>query len=108
MERGGQPLIPPRKTAKLWEGSEPWVQWRNQAVSERRGLGLDDIGVSLWKKLRGYGMRSLVETFFSRFKRSFGDRAYSRNDKGFSVEVSLKCEILNRWARIGLPRSILV
>ena len=77
-------------------------------MAERRGLGLDAEGLRLWKKLRGYGMRSLVETFFSRFKRSFGDRAYSKSDKGFSFEVRLKCEILNRWARLGLPRSVLV
>lgn len=106
MERGGQPLIPPRKTARLWQGTDPWVLWRNRAVLERRGLGLDAEGLSLWKKLRGYGMRSLVETFFSRFKRTFGDRAYSKSDQGISMEVSLKCEILNRLARLGLPESV--
>jgi len=106
IKRGGQPYIPPRKTARLWKGSEPWVLWRNQAVTERWGLGLDVEGLRLWKKLRGFGKRSLVETFFSRFKRSFGDRAYSKSDTGFSVEVNLKCEILNRWARLGMPRSV--
>jgi len=90
MKRGGQPCIPPRKTARLWKSSEPWALWRNQAVAERRGLGLDVEGLRLWKKLRGYGKRSLVETFFSRFKRSFGDRAYSRSDIGFTLEVYLK------------------
>lgn len=106
IKRGGEPLIPPRKTAKLWKGNEPWTQWRNRAVLERRGLGLDIEGLRLWKKLRGYGTRSLVEAFFSRFKRSFGDRAYSRSDKGISFEVNLKCEILNKWVGLGLPRSV--
>jgi hypothetical protein len=106
MQRGGEPMIPPRKTAALWKGTEPWVEWRNQAVLERLGLGLDPEGLRLWKKLKGYGLRSLVETFFSRFKRSFGDRAYSRSEQGICLEIRLKCEILNRLARLGLPQSV--
>lgn len=64
VERGAEPLIPPRKTARLWKGTEAYVQWRNRAVLERRGLGLDPEGLSLWKKLRGYGIiRFLIKKF---------------------------------------------
>jgi hypothetical protein len=105
MKRGGCPLIPPRKTARIWKGSEIWVKWRNKAVLERRGCGLDDEGLKLWKKLKGCGLRSLVETFFSRFKRAFGDRAYSKSDTGILQEIGLKCAVLNKWVEIGLPRS---
>jgi hypothetical protein len=34
-----------------------------------QGLGGDDRARKLWKKLRGYHQRSLVETSYSRFKR---------------------------------------
>jgi hypothetical protein len=87
LARGGQPLIPPRKTARLWGGASAEASWRNRAVLERRGLGLDAEGQSLWKKLKRYGTRSLVETFFSRLKRAFGDRAYSKSGQGIIIEV---------------------
>lgn len=103
LERGAEPVIPPRKTAKIWKDRGKWAEWRNQAVRERRGLGLDDEGLSLWKKLKGYGIRSLVETYFSRFKRTFGDRAYSKMDQGIAVEIDLKTAVLNQFAQMGMP-----
>jgi DDE family transposase len=105
LERGGEPVIPPRKTAKIWHSPEQWAEWRNRAVRERRGLGLDEVGLSLWKKLKRYGSRSLVETYFSRFKRAFGDRAYSKKDESIGVEIELKTRILNRFVDLGMPFS---
>jgi hypothetical protein len=55
-EKGARALIPPRKNA-TWR---PGVEERNQAISERRGLGLDEIGISLWGKLTGYSRRALL------------------------------------------------
>ncbi len=43
-EQGARALIPPRKNAK-WD---PKQRARNRAISERRGLGLDAVGISLW------------------------------------------------------------
>lgn len=101
VERGAEPIIPPRKGAKLWESDEKWAQWRNDAIKEITGLG-DKL---LWKKLRGYTIRSLVETFFSRMKRSFGDRTYSKSDKGIEIENWIKCLILNKFAKLGLSEA---
>lgn len=105
-KRGGIPMIPPRKTAKRWNTLAKWAVWRNRAVAERRWFGVGEAGNRLWKKLRGFGVRSLVETFFSRFKRSFGERSYSKTDMGISVEINLKCALLNALARLGLPKSV--
>jgi hypothetical protein len=105
VKRGGEPAIPPRKTARIWNSPEKWAECRNQAVRERRGFGLDTVGTRLWRKLKRYGIRSLVETYFSRFKKTFGDRAYSKGDLGFSIEIAIKTMILNRFARLGLPFS---
>jgi hypothetical protein len=30
MKRGGQPFIPPRKNARFWKGSEPWLFWNRK------------------------------------------------------------------------------
>jgi IS5 family transposase len=43
-EKGARALIPPRKNAK-WD---PKQAARSRAVSERKGLGLDEVGISLW------------------------------------------------------------
>lgn len=99
--RGAEPIIPPRKGARLWPTNEKWAKYRNNAIKEL--LGLKD--QLLWKKMKGYTIRSLVETFFSRMKRSFGDRAYSKTDQGLEIENWIKCLILNKFANLGLPQA---
>jgi len=64
-DKGAKALIPPRKNAR-WD---PKLKERNRGISERRGLGLDEVGLGLWGKLTGYSKRTLVEASFSRLKR---------------------------------------
>jgi IS5 family transposase len=90
-------LIPPRKNAKC----KPGLNERNQAISERRGLGLDELGSSLWGKLTGYSQRALVETTFSRLKGLYGPMFYSRKTSSQRVEGYLKCLMMNQMMRVG-------
>jgi len=46
----------------------PSMEEGNRAISERKGLGSDEVGLSLWGKLTGYSKRALVETGFSKLK----------------------------------------
>lgn len=94
-EKGAKALIPPRKNAK-WD---PKQAARSRAVSERRGLGLDEVGVSLWGKLTGYSRRALVETSFSRMKGMYGGMFYSRKMNTQRVEGHLKCLMMNQMVR---------
>ena len=87
-------IIPPRKTAKLRE--EEGMENRNDGVRELRGLGGDD---KLWKLLKGYGRRSLAETFFSRLKTIYGDRLSSKKTDHQILESLLKIHGLNRMAK---------
>ena len=91
-DKGAQALIPPRKNAR-WD---PKLQERNRGIAERRGLGLDDVGVSLWGKLTGYSKRALVETSFSRLKKIYGGGLCSRKMSSQKVEGHLKCLMLNK------------
>jgi hypothetical protein len=91
-DKGAKALIPPRKNAK-WD---PKLEDRNRAILERRGLGLDAEGISLWGKLTGYSKRALVETSFSRLKRIYGGGLYSRKMSSQRVEGHLKCLMLNK------------
>ncbi len=92
MDKNAEALIPPRRNAKC----DPKLQERNRAVSERRGLGHDKIGISLWGKLTGYSKRSLVEASFSRLKRLYGGAFYSRKMDTQRVEGHLKCFMMNQ------------
>ncbi len=91
-DKGAKTLIPPRKNAK-WD---PKLKERNRGISERKGLGLDDVGISLWGKLTGYSRRALVETSFSRLKRIYGGEFYSRKMSTQKVEGYLKCLMMNK------------
>lgn len=95
-ERGAKALIPPPKNARFrGDGGE-----RDEALKVIRGLGGDRQAKSIWGKLTGYNIRVLVETAFSRFKRYFGDRVFSKIFEKQRFEISLKWILLNRMNQI--------
>lgn len=101
-EKQGYPLIPPRKNSRYgFEGSV-----RDDQIAAMIGLGGGEAGRELWKKLTGYHQRSLVESAFSRFKRLFSDRLFSRLEGMQDLELYLKSLIINKFNKIGLPKYI--
>ena len=93
-ELGIEDVIPPRKTGKIH--AEKGLRNRNKAIMEIAGLNGD---YELWKKLKGYGRRSLVETFFSRLKTVLGDRLASRKYNHQQLEGLLRMHVLNMMIR---------
>jgi hypothetical protein len=106
--KGQKLIVPPREGAVFNEGEEPWHKMRNDAISEIIGLGNDEEGIKLWKRLVGYHDRSLVETAFSRFKGMFGPKLFSRNVDNQGVELNLKAHVMNMMTRQGMPRGEMV
>lgn len=94
-KRGGKALVPPPSNA-VCRGID---QDRDRAVLDIRAFGGDKIAKSIWGKLSGYSRRALVETTFSRYKKMFGERAFSRTWERLIVENRLKCVLLNRMMR---------
>jgi len=88
--RGAYPLIPPRKNARITGLLE-----RDQAAAEIKGLGGDLIAKQLWGRLSGYSRRALVESTFSRMKRLYGSKLYSKKLSAQKVEVCLKSLMMN-------------
>src|SRR5262249_18422201 len=84
--------IPPPKNAKWTASHRP----RDHAILEILGLGGDRIARTVWAKLTGYNRRVLVETAFSRLKRLFGERFFSKTSERQRVESRIRCCILNR------------
>jgi len=94
-KKGATGLIPPQKNGRI-KGEDPS---RDDAILTILGLGGDLLGRSLWGKLTGYSRRALVETAFSRYKRLFTNRLFSKTFERQRVENRLKWAILNRMSR---------
>lgn len=107
-EKGASLLTPPRRGAVHNLEDKPWLQDRNDSISELIGLGGDEESRPLWKKLKGYHTRSLVETTFSRLKGIFGAKLFSRNIDNQSVELLLKAWALNQMTQMGMPDGVMV
>ena len=90
-------LAPPPKNARV-NGTN---QERDNAVLSIRGLGGDLCARSLWGRFTGYSYRALVETAFSRYKRLFGCRLFSKTLERQLVENRLKWVMLNKMRKVA-------
>lgn len=72
------------------------------------GLGGDDKARKIWKRLKGYHKRSLVETTYSRFKGAFGGKLFSKRTDTQEVELMCKATILNRITQMGMPDGVMI
>jgi Transposase DDE domain len=90
--KGSKPVIPPRKTATLWEQGHP----RNEAVIALREGRLPE-----WRKVSNYHQRSIVETSFSRYKHL---PDLSLRDYNAQVgEMLAGVKLLNKLTALGMP-----
>jgi len=102
---GSSLISPPQRNAVFHEKALPHLKARNNAILEILGLGGDEKGRGLWKKLKGYHKRSLGETAMFRFKQLFGNKLRSRSLEGQRAEARVKCEALNIMTRLGMPEG---
>ena len=95
-QQGGKALIPPPKNG-VCNGIDAD---RDQAVLDIRTFGGDKIAKSIWGKLSGYSRRALVETTFSRYKKMFGEKTFSRTYERQILENRLKCLLMNKMIMV--------
>lgn len=95
-----EPIIPPRKNAKIKQhgNSSESPLPRDEAIREIRRVGR-----KLWKKNAGYHRRSLAETAMYRMQTCFGNQLKNRKLENQQTEVRLRSKILNRFTHLGLP-----
>lgn len=101
--KGAKPKIPPPRNAVLGDPIDEATRERNAAISAIMGFGGDDEARTLWKKLEGYHTRSLVETTMFRYKTIFGANLRSRIWENQQVEAVIKCMVLNKMTKLGMP-----
>lgn len=97
-----EPIIPPRRGAKIKRhgNCKKIVHARDRTLRYIRQYGRKK-----WKIDNHYHKRSLAETGMYRFKTIFSDRLSSRVFETQAQEVFIKCGILNRFTKLGLPQS---
>lgn len=102
---GAETIVPPPRNAVLGRGSDPAVVKRNNAILEILGLGGNDEGRKMWKKIKGYHKRSLGETMMYRIKQLTGGGLRSRERRRQIVEASVKCLVVNKMTKLGMPKG---
>lgn len=99
--RGIDPVIPPRRDAKIKQHGnltgEPLP--RDEAIR-----GIRQLGRKGWKCEVGYHRRSLAETAMFRLKQTFGNKLKNRKLSNQKTESRIRCKILNRFTQLGMPR----
>lgn len=101
-EIGANLIAPPAHNAKQQRTLiDPAKLPRDNAIARIRMLGNDEAARKEWKKESGYHQRSLAETTMYRFKSTFSGRLQHRKIENQDIEVAIKVNILNHFAKIG-------
>ncbi len=87
-ERGIEPCILPRSSARI-------------SGNTARDKVIRLISKRAWKEASGYGKRWLVESFFSVFKRWFGEYVSHMKIENIRKEVMFKVWIINLFLGLG-------
>ena len=103
IERGIEPIIPPREGAVEWY--EEQLGDRADYARNRAVRRIGEVGRVEWKKEVGYHKRSLSETAMMRYKTIFGGRLYSRRMETQTTEAAIKIKALNIMTGCGMPTS---
>lgn len=97
-----QVIIPPKKNAKIKQHGnckQPPLQ-RDEALRAIRKSSR-----KAWKMQSGYHQRSLAETAIFRFKTIFGDHLSTRSRETQTVQVRIRCKVLNQMTHLCMPLS---
>ena len=100
-QRGIEPVVPPQRNAVLTRHGNSKLPKlpRDEAIRGCRKLGRKG-----WKIHVGYHRRSLAETAMFRMKTIFGGRLKNRQRRNQKTESRIRCKILNKFTKLGLPK----
>ena len=91
-DRGLDPLIKVRKNASLKGGG----------CMPRKFAVVEQLGISDWRRERGYGYRWMAESAFSSIKRVFGEYICAVKWPNIVKELLLKASIYNLFMKMNL------
>jgi len=94
-------VVPPTKSATRSRQRRFRTSARDRTIMRVR-----EIGRRQWKKESGYHQQARVENTFFRYKTIVGPRLRARHPKSQQAEALMACNILNRMAGLGMPKSL--
>lgn len=110
-QHGAKAIFPPRGKSRL-SSDTPYHRKaaRQEAIAQRDNTLLSILhqGKAAWKQQSGYHQRSLAETTMYRLKQLLGERLNAKLPRNQSLEVMLRCHILNKMTALGRPLSIAI
>ena len=100
-QRRTKAIVPPQRNAKISQHGNASGRplSRDVAIRQIRRRGRKN-----WKQSVGYHRRSLSETAMYRMKTCFGDHLKNRLIPNQRTEARVRCKILNKFTRLGLPQ----
>lgn len=101
-DKGGNPLIVPRKDAKIKQHANHHLPSlpRDEVIRSIRKMGKKG-----WKTISGYHKRSLAETAMFRYKRLFGRHLSNHLFEHQATEAFICCRALNLITQMEMPDS---
>jgi hypothetical protein len=102
IDRQATPIIPIRKTGRLWKEDCPAARSRNETLRATRHYGR-----AFWKRWTGYHARSRIEAKM-RCLKSFGERIAARDPDRQTAEIHIRIALMNRFNAPGTAEIIRV
>ena len=92
-------VIPTRRNGRPWKETTPGAQARNEILRATRRLGR-----AIWRSWGGYHRRSRIEAKM-RCLKLLGERLMARTFDRQTTEIHIRAAILNRFTRLGTPKT---
>jgi IS5 family transposase len=99
--RGSEVIVPPSKSATRSRQRRFRTSARDRTI-----MRIKEVGRRRWKKESGYHQQARVENTFFRYKMIVGPGLRARHPKSQHVEALMACNILDRMAGLGMPKSL--
>lgn len=108
-QRNAKAVFPPQHNARVQRNKKKHrkaaLEVRDETIAAI-GRGADrEERLKQWKIENNYHRRSLIETMMFRMKTIFGDRIRSKSYANQETDLLIRCHIMNRMNRLGLPHS---
>lgn len=108
---GAKPVFPPQHNAAVQRNKikkNPALIPRDELIVRLNSAADKEEELRAWKKENNYHRRSLVETNMSRLNIIFGDQMSARTPENQWTDLAIRCRIINKMNRLGLPKSVAV
>jgi hypothetical protein len=102
-ERQAKVVVPPSKSA-----TRSRQRRSRSSARDRTIMRVKEIGRRQWKKESGYHRQARVENTFFRYKTIISDKLRARHPESQTAEATIACNVLNRMAELGMPKSIAI